>query len=91
MPQHEVYQSPFTELREIGARHGVFTLAAGWDSSTESFEAYADTVAPGRLNEAAQFVGRSKVRQGRHVASTSDCPPEVDKLYEILLDRFGLL
>ncbi len=82
---------PFTELRETGARHGVFTLATGWDSSTESFEAYADTVAPGRLNEAAQLVGRSKVRQGRHVASTTDCPPEVDKLYGTLLDRFGLV
>lgn len=81
---------PFTELREIGARHGVFTLATGWDSSTESFETYADTAAPGRLDEAAQLVGKSKVRQGRHVASMTDCPPEVDKLYASLLYRFGL-
>jgi hypothetical protein len=82
---------PFTELREIGARRGVYTLATGWDSSTESFETYAEKVAPGRLDEAARLVGRSKVRQGRHVASTTDCPPEVDKLYGTLLDRFGLV
>lgn len=75
----------FTDVRELGARRGIFTLATDWDSSAESFEAYVETVAPGQLSEAGTHVGESKVRRGRHVASGTDCPPEVDTLYESLL------
>ena len=79
----------FTALRELGCGHGVFTLANGWEPPQESFEAYVESVAPGKLAEAANLVGTSKPRKGRHVASTVDCPPEVDALYATLLQRLG--
>jgi hypothetical protein len=80
----------FQELRELGASSGIFTLATGWEPADESFEAYLNTIASGRLAEAARIVGRSKPRQGRHVASESACPEDVDALYGMLLRRLGM-
>jgi hypothetical protein len=77
----------FGALRELGERHGVFTLADGSGPSQESFETYVNGVAPGQLREATKLVGRSKVRQGRHLAFTTGCPPDVDALYAKLLYR----
>src|SRR6266568_3939082 len=75
-------ESPsFEELRDLGESSGVFTLAEGWDPAVESFEAYVDLIAPGRLAQAVTVVGRSKPRQGRHMASGTECPGAVDALY----------
>ena len=75
----------FAELRDLGENSGIFTLADGWDSSVESFEVYVNRVAPGQLADAAKAVGRSKPRQGRHVAFATECPAAVDALYGKLL------
>jgi hypothetical protein len=83
-------QADFRVLRSVGEMSGIFTLADGWDKTEESFEAYIDTVAPESLAAAAQVVGRSKPRQGRHVASTTKCPSEVDELYGKLLRRLDV-
>lgn len=80
----------FEKLRQLGCGSGIFTLATGWDPADESFEAYLNTVAPGQLAEAAKIVGRSKPRQGRHVASETAYPDEIDTLYEKLLRRLGM-
>jgi energy-coupling factor transporter ATP-binding protein EcfA2 len=80
----------FTELREIGERSGIFTLADGWDPAVESFEKFIDTVAPHQLAAAATIVGRSKPRQGRHIAAATACPPAVDELYAKLLLRLSI-
>jgi hypothetical protein len=79
----------FEKLRPIGERNGIFTLAEGMAPAVEGFESYIETFAPGRLAEAEKVVGRSKPRQGRHVASNTDCPPAVDALYAKLLVRLG--
>lgn len=64
----------FADVREVGARHGIFTVATDWDAPMESFEAYIESVVPGKLAEAEAVVGKSKPRQGRHVATVTDCP-----------------
>ena len=79
----------FAQLRDLGEDSGIFTLANGWSASDESFEAYIETVSPGALAASSDAVGDSKPRQGRYVASTIDCPPEVDALYAKLLHRLG--
>lgn len=81
----------FSDLRELGTKHGIFTLAEGWHSSIEGFETYIGRIAPGQLEEAAKAMGRSKPRQGRHVAGTTLCPAEVDVLYENLLRHLGAI
>ena len=80
----------FAELRALGENSGIFTLAKGWDQPAESFEAYINTVAPGQLADAARVVGRSKPRQGRHVAFATECPHAIDVLYGKLLRRLGM-
>jgi energy-coupling factor transporter ATP-binding protein EcfA2 len=80
----------FTDMRDVGARHGVFTVATDWVSPAESFEAYVQGVAPGQLDAAEKIVGKSKPRKGRHIATTIDCPEEIDALYARLLDRLGI-
>ncbi len=79
----------FADMREVGARHGIFTVAKDWDSPAESFEAYVESVAPEQLDAAEAIVGKSKPRKGRHVATTIDCPAEIDTLYARLLDRLA--
>jgi hypothetical protein len=80
----------FAELRDLGENSGIFTLAEDWDPSAESFEAYLATAAPGQLADAARAVGNSKPRQGRYVASVSECPDAIDALYGKLLRRLGV-
>jgi energy-coupling factor transporter ATP-binding protein EcfA2 len=81
----------FTDIRDIGARHGIFTLAADWDSPAESVEAYIESVVPGQLAKAEAIVGRSKPRKGRHVATVTDCPMEIDALYAQILEHLGVI
>jgi len=80
----------FAQARDAGEDCGIFTLAQGWDTDDESFEAYMETVSPGSLAASSNVVGRSKPRQGRHVAFATECPPEVDTLYSKLLHRLGI-
>ncbi|MGH3220868.1 MAG: AAA family ATPase [Streptosporangiaceae bacterium] len=80
----------FAGLRDLGENSGIFTLAEGWDPSVESFEAFINTQAPGRIADAAMAVGRSKPRQGRHVATVTECPEAIDVLYGKLLGRLAV-
>jgi hypothetical protein len=80
----------FADMRDIGARHGIFTVATDWDTPAESFEAYIESVAPAQLDAAETIVGKSKPRKGRHVASAIACPPAIDALYARLLNRLGI-
>jgi energy-coupling factor transporter ATP-binding protein EcfA2 len=80
----------FEELRDLGENSGIFTLAESWDAPAEGFEAYLATAAPGQLADAARIVGNSKPRQGRHVASTTECPGTIDALYGKILRRLGV-
>lgn len=74
--------------------HGIFTIASGWTragnkkgvAGDESFEAFAEAVAPGKLAEADAAVGSSKVRRGRWLAEEVTCPAEVEDLYRDVLD-----
>ena len=89
----------FEEAVRVGRRHGVFTLAAGWERADkddgvpgdESFEAFVDRVMPGALSEAAREAGSSKVRRGRWLAENRSCPSEVDHLYADILTTLGLV
>jgi hypothetical protein len=80
----------FAQARDAGEDCGIFTLAQGWDTDDESFEAYMERASPGSLAASSNVVGRSKPRQGRHVAFATECPPEVDTLYSKLLHRLGI-
>jgi energy-coupling factor transporter ATP-binding protein EcfA2 len=80
----------FAELRDIGENSGIFTLAEGWDPSAESFETYLVTAFPRQLADAAKAVGNSKPRQGRYVASATECPDAIAALYGKLLRRLGV-
>ena len=84
-------EAAFEDLRTLGEASGIFTLAKGWDASTESFEAYIESIAKGRLARAKKVVGSSKPRQGRHVASTTRCPSDVNTLYDKLLHRLQVV
>lgn len=52
-------QQMFAEERELGEQHGIFTLARGWTTASkanrtpgdESFEAFIEAVAPGKLRQ----------------------------------------
>jgi len=79
----------FEQLRDAGARHGLFTVASTWDAPGEAFEAYLEKVVPGQLAAAVGVVGNSKPRVGRHVATVTDCPAEIDDLYGSILERFA--
>jgi predicted ATPase len=87
----------FDRLVEVGRRHGVFTLASGWQradkptgvAGDESFEVFVESVAPGLLSKAKGSVQGSKPRQGRWVAENSPCPVAVDELYGWILARFS--
>jgi energy-coupling factor transporter ATP-binding protein EcfA2 len=80
----------FGELRDLGENSGIFTLAESWDAPAEGFEAYLATAAPGQLADAAKMVGNSKPRQGRHVASATECPDTIEVLYGKILCRLGV-
>jgi hypothetical protein len=80
----------FTDIRDIGARHGIFTVATDWDSPAESIEAYIESVVPGQLAEAELIVGESKPRKGRHVATVTDCPTDINALYAQILEHLGM-
>jgi len=88
----------FEEIVAVGRDHGVFTLGPGWTRADkkngivgdESFEAFAESVAPCKLSEAAQAVGSSKVRMGRWFAENVPCPDEVDRFYGQVLKALGL-
>jgi energy-coupling factor transporter ATP-binding protein EcfA2 len=77
----------FAGLRKLGEGSGIFTLANSWDPPAESFEAYIESVAKGRLASAKKIVGSSKPRQGQHVASATRCPSNVNTLYDKLLHQ----
>ncbi len=87
----------FAEERELGAQHGIFTLAVGWKTADkaagtpndESFEAFVNAAMPGELEKAKAEVGDSKVRQGRWLGSTTQCPQEVSDLYGELVAALG--
>jgi hypothetical protein len=81
----------FTDIRDIGAHHGIFTLALDWNSPAEGVEAYIESVVPGQLAKAEAIVGQSKPRKGRHVATVTDCPMEVDVLYAQILEHLGVI
>jgi energy-coupling factor transporter ATP-binding protein EcfA2 len=88
----------FEEIVTVGRDHGVFTLAPGWTRADkkngivgdESFEAFAESVAPSKLSEAAQAVGSGKVRMGRWFAENVPCPDEVDRFYGQVLKALRL-
>ncbi len=84
-------QELWGEQLELGARHGIFTLATSWTKPDEAIEAFFERVAPGKLAEAEREVGNSKLRKGRWIAQETSCPAEVDKLYQgaiaALVDR----
>jgi len=88
----------FEKIVTVGRDHGVFTLAPGWIRADkkngivgdESFEAFAESVAPSKLSEAGQAVGSSKVRMGRWFAENVPCPDEVDRFYGQVLKALGL-
>jgi hypothetical protein len=77
----------FTDVRDAGARHGIFTMARTWDAPDERFEAYIESAVPGELAAAEAMVGKSKPRIGRHVASVTACPDGIDELYGLILDH----
>lgn len=80
----------FKRQRELGRAHGVFTLARGWTTANkdtgaandESFEAFVEAVASGKLNKAREEVGESKVRKGIWLGENVPCPSEVRELYD---------
>lgn len=87
----------FEKVVAVGRDHGVFTLASGWTRAVkngiagdESFEAFAESVAPGKLSEAEREVGSSKVRVGRWLAEKVPCPEKVDDLYRRILNTLKL-
>jgi hypothetical protein len=90
-------QQMFTDERKLGEQYGIFTLARGWTAfnkasktpGDESFEAFVEAVAPGKLREAEHEVGDSKVRKGRWLGATVTCPPGVADLYNRLLTALG--
>ena len=80
----------FSELRDLGARNGIYTMATDWEAPAESFEAYIESVAPGHLQAAQATLGTSKPRRGRHVAAATECPDGINDLYAALLDRLNI-
>ena len=81
----------FADIRHIGARHGIFTVATDWNSPAESIEAFIESVVPGQLAVAEAIVGESKPRKGRHVATVTACPMEIDALYAQILEHLGVI
>jgi AAA domain, putative AbiEii toxin, Type IV TA system len=87
----------FADERKLGAQVGIFTLARGWKTADkaagtaneESFEAFVEAVAPGKLRQAEAEVGDSKVRRGRWLGTAVTCPPEVADLYGQLITALG--
>jgi hypothetical protein len=87
----------FAEERELGEQQGIFTLARGWTTADkasktpgdESFEAFVEAVAPGKLSQAETEVGDSKVRKGRWLGATLVCPTEVANLYSRIITALG--
>ena len=71
----------------------VATDTRGWTTADkddgilndESFEVFLEAVAPGKLAEAEQEVGKSKVRKGLWIAENVPGPSEVSDLYEQII------
>ena len=90
-------QQMFAEERELGEHYGIFTLARGRTTASkasrtqgdESFEAFIEAVAPGKLRQAEDEVGDSKVRKGRWLAAEIGCPGEVADLYDRMTTALG--
>jgi hypothetical protein len=90
-------QELFERQQALGRANGIFTLARGWTTANkklgtagdESFEAFLDVVAQGKLEEAASTVGPSKVRRGRWIAEIVSCPNEVAQCYSEMFGRLG--
>jgi len=88
----------FEEVVAVGRDDGVFTLAPGWTRpdkkngivGDESFEAFAEGVAPDKFAEAKQLFPSSKVRRGRWLAENASCPDEVNDLYRQVLNALKL-
>ena len=92
----------FEDLKTLGRKQGIFTFAQGWrtrdknrfgDQGDESFEAFLETVVPGKLQEAGREVGESKVRKGLWIAENAECPDAVLEIYKeivLVLRRRGL-
>lgn len=86
----------FEMEKRIAGYQGIYTLAPGWSTADktagtpndERFEAFIETILPGRLAQAAGSVGDSKVRQGRWLAARDACPSEVSALYTRALAAF---
>ncbi len=88
--QRVMDEDAFNQQKELGRSHGVFTLARGWTTANketgtvndESFEVFVESVAPGKLGEAKDAVGESKVRKGLWLGEHVPCPSEVHELYK---------
>jgi predicted ATP-dependent endonuclease of OLD family len=80
----------FDEEKMLGRAHGILTLAEGWKTADKSagtpneegFEVFLESAAPGKLQEAKDAVGNSKVRMGLWIAENVPYPPEVNDLYK---------
>lgn len=83
----------FHDEKELGEKHGAFTLAQGWTTkekngstvNDESFAVFLESVAPGQLAQAEGEIGNSKVRNGLWVADHVTCPPEVNVVPQKLM------
>ena len=62
------------------------STAGAMTAGDESFEAFVESVYPGKLQESHDVVGGSKVRRGRWVAENTDCPAAVEELYHQIVD-----
>lgn len=69
-------------------RNGIFTLTTNWSDPDEAIEAFFERVAPDKLAESEQEVGKSKIRKGRWVAHETPCPAEVNDLYNRVVNAF---
>lgn len=95
--QGDMDQAQFDAMKDFGRSHGIFTLAPGWDRRTEpagdreSFEGFVRSQS--QLAAAAEVASgeapKSKPRAGRILAEATPCPPQVDELYEAILEWLG--
>jgi len=86
-------EGEFDKQKALGREHGILTLAQGWltadktagTPNNESFEAFVESVAPKKLEEAEAEVGDSKVRVGLWVAENVESPAAACELYESVI------
>lgn len=72
---------------KLGERHGIFTLAKGWDTGAdECIEGLlAAHLGAEKFKLLQSEVGKSKARVGMRAAEESPCPDEVGRLYRKLV------